>query len=58
MAESLPLSIDRVYTSPWEISLLDEPLPIDLILVFLARELLSDLKYLNKFSHCKSSSLP
>ena len=58
MAESLPLGIDRVDTSTRENSLLDKPLPINLILVLLTWELLSDLEDLDQFSDCEPGPLP
>ena len=58
MAESLPLGVDRIDTSSGEESLLDKSLPVNLIFVFFTWEFLSHLKYLDKLSNCKSSSLP
>lgn len=58
MTESLPLSVYGVHTSTREKSLAYKSLPVDLILIFSAFELLSHLKDLYEFSHRKSSSLP
>lgn len=57
MAESLPLGVDWVDTSPWENSLFDKPLPVNLILVLLTGELLCDLENLDKLSYCEPGPL-
>ena len=58
VAESLPLSIHWVDTSSRKETLLDEPLPVHLVLVLLARVLLSDLEYFDQLSNCKPGPLP
>lgn len=50
MTKSLPLSIHRVYTPARKEALLDESLPIDLVLILFARVLLCDLEYFDKLS--------
>ena len=58
MTESLPLGVYRVDTSAREdIALLDESLPIYLILVLFARISTCDLKNLDKLPHSKPSAL-
>lgn len=57
VAKALPLRIDGVYGAAREVPLPNEPLPVDLVLVFLGREFLSHLKNLNQFPHCESSPL-
>jgi hypothetical protein len=58
VAESLPLSIYRVDTSPGKnIALLDKPLPINLILILFARVRTCNLENLDEFSDCEASSL-
>jgi len=47
VAESLPLGVDRVHTSSRKDALLYETLPVHLVLVLLAGELLRDLKDFN-----------
>lgn len=57
VTESLPLSVDRVDTATGEESFSDEPLPVNLILVFLARKLIGHMEYFDELSNSKSSSL-
>ena len=57
MTKPLPLSVNRVDASTWEKSLFDEPLPIYLIFVFLALELLSDLENFDQLTHGKPRAL-
>jgi hypothetical protein len=47
MAEPLPLSIHRVYAAAWEIAKFDESLPVNLIFVLFAFELLSHMEDLD-----------
>ena len=57
MAKSLPLGIDWIYATTREIALLDELLPVDLILIESIWILLSDLENLDDFSYGKSLAL-
>jgi hypothetical protein len=58
VTESLPLRIYRVDTPPREETLFDEALPVDLIFVFFAWEVLCHLENLNQLSHSETSPLP
>ena len=59
MAESLPLGIHRVYTPSREnVALVDEPLPVDLVLVLLLRVGICHLENLDQLSNSEASSLP
>lgn len=51
MAEPLPLCVNRVNRTAWKETLSDEPLPVNLVLVFLTWVLLCHLEDLNQFPH-------
>lgn len=57
VTKSLPLSIHRIHASAREDSLLDEPLPVHLILILLARKFLRHSENLDKFANRKSRPL-
>ena len=57
MAEALPLSINWIYTTSREVTLLDEALPIDLVLVFLTWELLCHIEDLDQLTHGETCPL-
>ena len=57
VTKSLPLGIYRIDTTTREVTLLDKAVPVDLILVLFAWELLCNLKDFDKLSHSESSSL-
>ena len=57
VTESLPLSIYWIHASPWKVALLNKSLPVYLVLVLLARELLCDLEDLDQFPHREPCSL-
>ena len=56
VTKSLPLRIDWVYWSTWEESLLDESLPINLVLVFLGWVRSCCLEDFNELTHCESGA--
>jgi len=45
MTEALPLGIDRIHTATGKEALPDKPLPVNLVLVFLAWVLVCDKEY-------------
>lgn len=57
VTKPLPLRIYRVHTSARKNTLLDEPLPVNLILVLLAGELLSHSEYLDQLSDSEPRAL-
>jgi hypothetical protein len=57
MTKSLPLCIDWVHWSAWEMTLSNKLSPVDLVLILLTRKVSDYLEYLNEFSNSKSSSL-
>ena len=48
---------DDYYRAAWEDSLLNEALPVDLILILFAWKVLCNFKYFVEFTDCKSGSL-
>lgn len=57
VAEPLPLGIHRVHASTREHAQPDEPLPVDLVLVLLARIVLGDLEDLDELANGESCPL-
>lgn len=58
VTESLPLGVDRVYTSPRKKPFPDESLPVDLVFVFLTRIIVGNLEYFHQLPDRKPRPLP